>query len=339
LSTGLKSVLGGGPFARTFSAEEVDSMTIHNDESTERARSNDPLLTTLTTGQAAQLIRLAVAAAAERGLLAEYDGAGALTLRPRSGAFNSGFTPTLAAGLTNLARIVSGYPLRDWPELVAGHFDQLGDSLLHGPPPPPTDPHADLLLRLTPAASLPPDWATTAPEFVPGLLAVPATYDQGIVTMHLDPADFGMTRPEAEQAGLANLRRLTDELEYVGHGGAQVAVLSGSTFTASRALVLDTVLRESLHVENPQYGVLAAMPVRDRLILHVVKDLSVIPALALMLSLTLRAHLERPGPLSPWIYLVTDNTWRPATTQPTTLRDIHLSPETLALAHTLQQFE
>ena len=314
-------------------------MTIQDDQSTERARSNDPLLTTLTTGQAAQLIRLAVAAAAERGLLAEYDGAGALNLRPRSGAFTSGFTPTLVAGLTNLARIVSGYPLRDWPELVAAHFDQLGDSLLHGPPPPPTDPEADLLLRLTPTTSLPPDWTATTPEFVPGVLAVPATYDQGVVTMHLDPADFGMSRPEAEQAGLANLRRLTDEVEYVDYAGGQVAVLSGSTFTASRALVLDTVLRESLHVENPRYGVLAAMPVRDLLILHVIKDLSLIPALALMLNLTLRAHLEHPGPLTPWIYLVTDNTWHPATNQPTSLGDIHLSPKTLALAHTLQQFE
>ncbi|MDX6281285.1 MAG: hypothetical protein QOH03_2356, partial [Kribbellaceae bacterium] len=88
---------------------------------------------------------------------------------------------------------------------------------------------------------------------------------------------------------------------------------SGSNFAASRALVLDTVLRESLHVENPPYGVLAAMPVRDLLLVHVITDLSVLRALGMMLNLAGRSHATDPGPLSPWVYLVGPTGWQPAT--------------------------
>ena len=55
-------------------------------------------------------------------------------------------------------------------------------------------------------------------------------------------------------------------------------MLTGGMFTASRALVLDTVLRESLRVENPPFGCLVAMPARDMLLIHVVRDQTVVSA-------------------------------------------------------------
>ncbi|GAB2567537.1 DUF1444 domain-containing protein [Kribbella endophytica] len=302
-------------------------MTIHHPP--ERASGNNCALAPLTEPQAAHLVRLALDAAGERGLRATFDGTDALLLSP--GPLDA----TLIAGLSNLARIVAGEHPHRWPQLVSDHFNRLGEHLSHGPPAPPTDPVRDLVARLVPTTSLPPAWTAGTPEFLPGLLAVPATHDEGVVTLHLEPADFGMTRAEALDAALANLRRLPDQVEYVDHDGATIAVIGGSSFAASRALVLDTVLRESLRVENPPHGVLVALPARGLLLVHVVTDLSILPALAVMLGLSLRAHAIQPGPLTPWIQYVADATWHPATTQPKDLEAIHLTPVLQALTRTL----
>ncbi|GAB3822395.1 hypothetical protein [Kribbella italica] len=307
-------------------------MTIHHPP--ERASGNDRALPPLTASQAAHLVRLALDAAGERGLRATFDGTDALLLAP--GPLLPHVRSGLVAGLGNLARIVAPEHPQRWPQLVSDHFDRLGEHLSHGPPPPPTDPVRDLVARLVPTTSLPPAWTAGTPEFLPGLLAVPATHDDGVVTLHLDPADFGMTRAEALDAALANLRRRTDQVELVDHEGAAIAVIGGSSFAASRALVLDTVLRETLHVENPPHGVLVALPARSLLLVHVVTDLSILSALAVMLGLSLRAHSTQPGPLTPWIQYVADSSWYPATTQPKDLEAIHLTPVLHALTRTLR---
>lgn len=299
----------------------------------ERASGNDSALAPLTGPQTAHLVRLAVAAAGEFGLRATFDGTDALLLSP--GPLLPGLDSDLVAGLGNLARIVATEHPHRWPQLVSDHFHRLGEHLSHGPPAPPTDPVRDLVARLVPTTSLPPAWTAGTPEFLPGLLAVPATHDDGVVTLHVDAADFGMTRAEALDAALTNLRRRPDHVEFVDHEGAAIAVIGGSTFAASRALVLDTVLRETLHVEDPPHGVLVALPARSLLLVHVVTDLSILPALAVMLGLSLRAYSTQPGPLTPWIQYVADAKWQPATTQPTDLDAIHLTPVLHALTRTL----
>jgi hypothetical protein len=320
-------------------------MTIQHNHPTERALSNHPdsrhpLFSPLTFTEAAHLIRLALEAAAAQGFPATYDGSGAMVVIPPAELALAGTGSEIVVGLTNLARAVSAHSMNRWPQLVEEHLSQLASSLRHGPPPPPADPERQLYLRLAAARSLPPEWTVAAPEFLPGLLAVPATQENGMVAMHLDPADFGMSWPEAQRIGLANLRRLTDTVEYAEYDGVRVAVLSGSSFAASRALVLDTVLRESLHVENPPYGVLVALPVRHLLLVHVVRDLSVITALSMMLHLTGHAHDEEPGPLSPWVYLVDAQGWHPATaTGPDEDLHFRLTPRLLALVDDLRQLE
>ncbi|HEY0475420.1 MAG TPA: hypothetical protein VGD34_27305 [Kribbella sp.] len=324
-------------------------MTIQQNDPTQRALSNHPdsrhpLFSPLTFTEAAHLIRLALAAAAAQGFPATYDGAGALIVTPPPElALTSGSgsgSQEIVVGLTNLARAVSAHSRHRWPQLVEEHLAHLASSLLHGPPPPPANPERDLYLRLAAARSLPPEWTVSAPEFLPGLLAVPATQQNGMIAMHLDPSDFGMTWPQAQRIGLANLRSLTDTVEYAEYDGVHVAIVSGSSFAASRALVLDTVLRESLHVENPQYGVLVALPVRHLLLVHVIRDLSVITALSMMLHLTGHAHEEEPGPLSPWVYLVDSEGWHPATASSPD-EDLHfrLTPRLLALVDDLRQLE
>ncbi|MFI5712829.1 hypothetical protein [Kribbella sp. NPDC051620] len=294
-------------------------MIIH-DDSTERASGNlsDPALPPLSPAEAAHLVRLSLEAAAAVGLHGGYDGRGALILQLEPlGAGQPGTAPPdgqLEAGLTNLARIVANERPDYWPRLVGEHFDRLAGLLRRGPAPRPTDPRTELVQRLAAKDSLDPRLADGAPEFVPGLLSLPAMSSTGAITMYLAPElDLGLSWAEAESYGLRNLRAMTDRVSYAEHEGTHVAMISGSSFAASRALVLDTVLRESLHVENPPYGVLAAMPVRDLLLVHVISDLSVLPALGMMLNLAGRSHATDPGPLSPWVYLVAADGWHLAT--------------------------
>jgi hypothetical protein len=309
-------------------------MIIH-DDSTERAPGNHfDALTPLSQAQTAHLVRLALGATAGHGLSARYDGRGALILRTSS---DSAAGEPFEAGLTNLARIVAGERPNHWPRLVGEHFDRLAHALRHGPPPPPVDPQRELLQRLAATESLDPRLLGSAPEFAPGLVSVPATSTGGATTMYFDPvADLGLTWAEAESYGLRNLRSLTDTVDFAEYDGTEVAMITGSDFAASRALVLDTVLRESLHVENPRYGVLAAMPVRSLLLVHVITDLSVIPALGMMLNLAGRSHATEPGPLSPLAYLLTPDGWHPAT-RPAGEPGLGLSPQFITLLHKLDQ--
>jgi hypothetical protein len=311
-------------------------MTI--DTATEYARGNnsdrpDPTLSPLSRRQAAQLVHLALSTTARLGLDLAYQGGAALVPADRTAD-----NPVL--GLSNLARIVAQFDEDSWPVLVEEHFDQLLEQLRQGPPTPPTDPERDLIQRLVPRDALPPSWTADRPDFLPGLLSVPSTTDDGIVTMFLEPADMGLTWTDAERFGLANLRGLTDHVEHVDHEDLQVDFVTGTPFAASRALVLDTVLRESLHVEHAPYGVLAAVPARDTLILHVIQDLSVIPALGLLLNVAARCHAHDPGPLSPEVFMVTpDFRWLPATTISPDYTPLRLSSELESLTKVLATSE
>ncbi|WP_328333571.1 hypothetical protein OHA70_16910 [Kribbella sp. NBC_00382] len=314
---------------------------ITHDDSTERASGNhfDPVLLPLSRAEAAHLVRLSLEAATTLGLTGRYDGRGALSLqRTPTAAGPPGKAPPLQrfeAGLTNLARLVADERPDHWPRLVGEHFERLVDVLRNGFAPRPADPQTELIQRLATKDSLDPRVVGAAPEFVPGLLSVPATSSDGAITMYFDPeSDLGLTWPEAESYGLRNLRAMTDSVSYAAYDGTHVAMISGSIFAASRALVLDTVLRESLHVENPRYGVLVAMPVRDLLLVHVITSLSAIPALGMMLNLAGRSHATDPGPLSPWVYLVTSDGWQLAT-RAADEPGPGLSPRFLALLHEL----
>ena len=283
-----------------------------------RRRRNDidgdrphPELTPLTMTQADRLVRLAEAAVAERGLPMRYDGAAALVPIGDDGAPVGDGT---FAGLVNLARVVGDLPRQQWRYAVAAHFDQM--LLPGGRPEIPEDLEDELYLRLVSASATEPGWTDRMPEFVQGVLAAPATYSGTAVAMHFDIDSLGVPWAELTRMGLANLRRLEDKVELVrqpGDNGAEVAMLTGGMFTASRALVLDTVLRESLRVENPPFGCLVAMPARDMLLIHVVRDQTVVSAFGMLARLANCFFADSPGPLSPHVYYVTGNEWQQVT--------------------------
>ena len=280
----------------------------HNDSDGNRPH---PELTPLTITQADRLVRLAEAAVAERGLPMRYDGSAGLV---PIGADGAPVADGPFAGLVNLARTVGGLPRQQWRDAVAAHFDQMlpsGDR-----PMIPDDLEAELYLRLVSASAIHPGWRDRVPEFVPGVLTAPATYAGRAVAMHFDIDSLGVPRAEITRMGLANLRRLKDDVELVrdpGGDGAEVAMLTGGMFTASRALVLDTVLRESLRVENPPFGCLVAMPARDMLLIHVVRDQTVVSAFGMLTKIANCFFADSPGPLSPHVYYVTGNEWQQVT--------------------------
>ncbi|MGW6279675.1 hypothetical protein [Kribbella sp. NPDC055071] len=295
----------------------------------------DPALTPLSRQQATLLVHIGLDVASRLGLDVTYEGGAALVP-----VASSASGPVL--GLTNLARTLSRYQEECWPDLIENHFRHLLDSVRHGPPAPPTDPEQELIQRLVPRHALPPDWTADRPDFVPGLLSVPATEDNGIVAMFLNPSDLGLTWSAAEHIGLTNLRSRTDDVEWVDHDDIRIAFVTGSSFAASRALVLDTVLHESLHLDHLTHGALVALPARELLLIHVIKDLSVIPALGQLLNLAARSYDHDPGPLSPDVHLVIPDptfpaalTWHASTTTSPDHTPLRLSPHLEALTHHL----
>lgn len=267
-----------------------------------------PALAPLTRTQANRLVRLAEEVVAERGLPMRYDGTAALVPVGNDGApVDDG----MFAGLVNLARTVAGLPRQQWRSAVAAHFDQMVPP--GGPPTIPEDLEGELYLRLVCASTIESDWAERVPEFVPGVLTAPATYIGRSVAMHFDIDSLGVPWEEAARMGLANLRRLEDDVQHVRHDSAEIAMLTGSMFTASRALVLDTVLRESLRVENPRFGCLVALPARDMLLVHVLTDQTVVHAFDMLVRLATCFFADSPGPVSPHVYYVMDDEWQQVT--------------------------
>ncbi|WP_405066954.1 hypothetical protein OG558_35715 [Kribbella sp. NBC_01510] len=266
------------------------------------------VLTPLTASQAERLVRMSEEAVAKRGFTMRYDGAGALVPVGSDGA-PVGDGPS--AGLMNLARTVADLPRQQWRSAVAAHFDQM--TSLNEPPPIPDDLENELYLRLVCAATIDPEMGKGVPEFAPGVLTVPATYVGRGVAMHFNIDSLGVPREEATRMGLANLRGIRDEVETVRFEGAEITLLTGSMFTASRALVFDTVLRESLQVENPPFGCLVAMPARDMLFVHVLRDQTMLKALQLLITTANRMFSTRPGSVSPHVYYVTGHEWHQVT--------------------------
>ncbi|GAA1612208.1 MULTISPECIES: hypothetical protein [Kribbella] len=289
----------------------------------------DPMLPPLTRRQADRLVQLALTAAAGLGLsLTYHDDAALVPVDPA--------TDDPVLGLCNLARVVGRFEEDRWPEIVSEHLAAVVEQFRAGPPEPPADPEHELIQRIVARDSLPPEWTVDRPDFLPGLIAVPSKQEDDIITMFLEPADLGLNRTDADRFGLANLRRLRDHVSFLDEEDIRIAHVSGTGYGASRALVLDTVLRESLQVPHAPYGVLAALPARDNLMLHVIKDLSVIPALGLMLSLAARSYARDPGPLSAEVYLVTPElVWHCATTAPPGELRLRPSAELEALARRL----
>ena len=104
------------------------------------------------------------------------------------------------------------------------------------------------------------------------------------------------------EAGLGNLRILP-----VGHReliespeGGQFRVLSGnSSYTSSRILTLDRLVDLLYPDADMPHGVLAAMPNRHEVGVHVIRDEATLPTLINLATFACKGTVSAPGPLSP----------------------------------------
>jgi hypothetical protein len=139
-----------------------------------------------------------------------------------------------------------------------------------------------------------------ADEIGPGLLQV-LVYD------HPDHVQFTKDDVVARHgldrlfdAGISNLGRHLPETHVELDG---VYALEGSDYVSSLALVMPWVVEAVTGQVDTPHGVLVAMPGRDMLVFHVVRDPDqALQALDRMMPLAVRWYGERSHPFSPWVY-------------------------------------
>lgn len=267
----------------------------------------DPRLTPLTVGQAARLRALARSAFAELGLETVPEGA---VLRLADGR---------TLGLTNLARAVAGEPSVRWPEVVSRHARVMVASF-EVPPPETLDAVRDtLFLRVLVAGDLP---SRGALRPLGGDLVQAAAVDHPdhVATVVQSELIDGLGGWDAVAAvGRANLAALTAEetRRWVDQAtGAEVLVSTGGFFHASRLLVLAVALARDFGIEQPQHGVLVAVPSRHLLAAHVLVGVDeALVAIRNLAALAEGAQPSAPGALSPNVYFWRDGLVSQVTTR------------------------
>jgi hypothetical protein len=261
----------------------------------------DPSLPMLTVDEAAWLAALVRTAFAEHGRETTPDGSGGLR--------GDGQT----YGLHNLAAHVAAVPRRAWPDVARRHVH---DMVAADRTPHPTsldEVRDQVLLKLRAVSELPPEPPLYAPEVLPGIVAVaaidyPTHVSELLDVERLTPlGGWSAVRPVA----MENLRRL--ELPHVEDIVAQAGdptsvvhvMVADDFFGAARVCVLDQVLAASLGVERPRHGVLVAVPNRHVMAVHIPTGTGFLAALNTLAALAAGESVEAPGPISPYVFLIT----------------------------------
>lgn len=216
--------------------------------------------------------------------------------------------------LRDLASECAVEPVGRWSELVRRHV-QL--AVAPGPTLEQLTEHTldrSCVLRLVPAASLPPGWDPASPHLTPELTSVVAV-DLGTEAL-TPPADALRRRaphlPWRERAA-ENLRSRATDLPLHHETGPDFDVVLGeSGLTASLALVLDDLLARLGRTDRGR-GVLVGVPYRHQVVLRVVDGPVTGRTLARMADYLRSTHAVAPGPVSPLVHWVSDGTWRPVT--------------------------
>ncbi len=259
------------------------------------ADAHDPHLTALTVRQADHLRGLVSSWHAERGRQVTVAGD---TVRAPGGVTN----------LYNLAEFVRRADPREWPLIVDHHFTGLAAAReAAAQPAAPDDVLRRAYLRLIPDDSLPPEAAPSFTYVRPvatGLVEALALDLPDAVRLLDDKDVAGIGLDALRTAGRANLvdEPATYEAAHTP-GGGQVHILSGdSLFIASKALVLDEVVRAVTGRELPDDGALFTVPSRSFLVFHPLADHHVQGAVNDLAAFGLGAYQDNPGPLSPRLY-------------------------------------
>lgn len=222
-------------------------------------------------------------------------------------------------GLWNIATDCHRHPRSTWRRMVAAHI-RAGLQI---------DPSKDLFeglsrqevlrhtyVRLYATANLPdPSWYHYGRAVAPGVVELIALQRRRatVIFRDQDIERFGGLHTLRE-VGLGNLRTLPvehRELMETPQGG-HFRVLSGSSsFTASRVLTLDRLVQQLFGDVDTPHGVLAALPNRNEVAVHVIKDTSAVPTVINLATFAELAHRMAPGQLSRDVYWIHENRFEP----------------------------
>ena len=262
----------------------------------------------LSTFQARRLYHLVADSFAEAGVVVEVFGDHAVDERGR------------AYGLRDLAAACATEPPAAWPEVVRRHVHaqvspvptlaDLDDTTLQG----------SSVLRLLPAALLPPDWDSSAEHVTDDLVSVVAI-DLGDQAL-MPPADALRERAPLlpwRQLAADNLRDLAHRMplhhEQVSPQEAPDegfdVVVGESGLVASLALQLDALL-DRLGLADRGRGVLVGAPYRHQLAIRVVDGPGAASALGHLADYVRSTYAVAPGPVTPLVHWVHEGLWRPA---------------------------
>ncbi|WP_369777088.1 hypothetical protein [Streptomyces sp. R33] len=258
------------------------------------ATSYDPHLPALTARQAEHLRELVHRHHADQGAQVTVTG-------------DCVHAPQGTRALHNLAEFVRRADPRDWPRIVEQHFTAL-DNASRSTADAPDRTLRGAYLRLVPEDAIPPQAAPSfsyARRIAPGLLETLAL-DLPDAVRILDDQDVARIGLEAlRTAGRANL--VAEPVEYettrMQSGGLLHIVSGESMFVASKALVLDELVRSVTGSPLPDDGALFTVPSRHHLVFHPLADHHVVDAVNDLAAFGLGAYQDNnPGPLSPRLY-------------------------------------
>lgn len=188
---------------------------------------------------------------------------------------------SLVLGFESISATLAGAPAGQWPELVDEHFRRIialgtGDRSDVEGPTESVLPHTRLYL--TTSTSEAAEVASYGVELAPGLLQVLAfdRPDTIVIMTDEDVRRHGFDR--LYDAGAQNLAgELPDRFLEAGNG---VYYLRGSDYVSALLLVIPWVIETVTGVADAPYGALVAIPARDQLLFHVLRDENAAGALA-----------------------------------------------------------
>jgi hypothetical protein len=221
-------------------------------------------------------------------------------------------------GLWNLAALCSGARReREWPAVVEDHVDRVL-RVMGGPEEvqdlDPAQVPASVHLRLYDAEGVPDRLPFSyAQELAPGLLELLAVdLPESVALLTDEDVERLGGLADLRRAGLANLRAVRElEHEVVRRDdGSRVDLVMGdSFFTASLALVLPDLVRQTTGEQVPEDGALVCLPFRHQVAFHLLRDVSVVPTLSAMTGFAVHGYSEGAGPVSPWVFWWRQGTW------------------------------
>jgi hypothetical protein len=179
---------------------------------------------------------------------------------------------SLVLGFEALSATLAGAPAGQWPELVDEHFRRiiaLGTADRSDVEGPTEAVLQRTYLYLIPSDSEAAEAASYAGEITPGVLQVFA-FDRSDSVVIMTDEDVRRHGYDAlyDAGGMNMARQLPDR--YFETDG--VYYLRGSDFVASLVLVMPWVVETLTGVADTPHGALVAMPARDQLIFHVIRD-------------------------------------------------------------------